>query len=177
MTQPQMSQPANPESSVSMDSSEINKEFTEINQQLGRLNLQYTDAYDPNQQKQPQQQQQPTPTHHQYDHQMAAPSYDQGYDSINHSSLQDDSHSQQQNQQQQVPQEGYDQHQQQQQPSYPYGFDGSTGQPGMFVPAQVPGQDSQQPGPYDYWGANAEVSLELLLTPLTFRPLRSGTSV
>lgn len=140
----QQSPPANQESSVSMDSSEINKEFTEINQQLGRLNLQYTDAYDSKQQQQ-------APMHHQYDHQLAAPSYDQGYDSINQSSLHDESHLQQQQQQQQ------DQLQQHQS-SHPYGYDGSSVQPGMFIPAQIPGQDSQQPSPYDYWGANSEVS-------------------
>ncbi|XP_065092742.1 uncharacterized protein Sec16 isoform X2 [Ochlerotatus camptorhynchus] len=162
MTQ-QQSQPANQESS------------------LGRLNLQYTDAYDPNK----QQQQQQTPTHHQYDHQMAAPSYDQGYDSINQSSLQDESHLQQQQQQQQqlqqqVSQEGYDQHQQLQS-SYPYGYDGASAQPGMFMPAQVPGQDSQQPSPYDYWGANAEPGSKRVASASTRQqqgasPARSGTT-
>lgn len=144
-----------PESAVSMDSTEINKEFTEINQQLGRLNLQYVEGYDPNQQQQ-------TPTH-QYDHQMAAPSYDQGYDSINQSSLQDESHLQQQ-QQQQAPQ---DQHQQQH-PSYPYSYDASSGQPSMFTPAPVAGNEIQQPSPYDYWNPNAEVSLTTTLTFLPF---------
>ncbi|XP_062559793.1 protein transport protein Sec16A isoform X2 [Armigeres subalbatus] len=146
----QQSQPVNQDSAVNMDSKEINKEFTEINQQLGRLNLQYVEGYDPN----AQQLQQQTPIHHQYDHQLAAPSYDQGYDSINQSSLQDDTHLQQQ----QASHDTFDQHQQQQQQaSYPYAYDGASAQPSMFTPSPVSNQDPQQPSPYDYWNSNAEI--------------------
>ncbi|XP_039442923.1 uncharacterized protein LOC120423258 isoform X2 [Culex pipiens pallens] len=139
-----------------IDPTEINNEFTKINQQLGQLNLQYTEGFEPQQQQ--QQQQQPTPTLNQYDHHnsMAAPSYDQGYDSINQSSMPEE----------QKQQESYDQQQspQQQQQPYSYGsYDGSSGQPSLFVPSPVPAgqeqqqQQQQQASPYDYWGANAEM--------------------
>ncbi|XP_055588526.1 uncharacterized protein LOC129740902 isoform X2 [Uranotaenia lowii] len=161
------------------DSSDINRQFTEINQQFDQLNLQYTDGFDRQQQhhqQQQQQQQQLTPSHQQQqfqpDHQTGAPSYDQGYDSINQPSLTDESSQQPPLLQPAYPQQGeiYDQQQQQQQQQQPqsiphyggnpggYG-DGSTlgQQPGMFVPAST-GLDAVagQPNSYDYWGANAE---------------------
>ncbi|XP_055530048.1 uncharacterized protein LOC129721476 isoform X2 [Wyeomyia smithii] len=134
-TEPQQQvQPIGQEQSYGLEQLDINKQFTEINQQLGQLNLQYTEGFD----------QRHTPNHHQYDHQTAAPSYDQGYDSINHSSLLDDGQPKQVMEQQHQP--------------HPYGYDGSSGQPGMFVPTPVANQEAQQhANPYDYWGPNAEM--------------------
>ncbi|XP_053689947.1 protein transport protein Sec16A isoform X2 [Sabethes cyaneus] len=141
----QQAQPIGQEQPYGLDQSDINKQFTEINQQLGQLNLQYTEGYD---QRQPH-----TPTHHQYDHQTAAPSYDQGYDSINQSSLLDDNQYKQQQMEQQ--------HQ-----THAYGYDGSSGQPGIFVPAPVANSETQQhANPYDYWGSNPEMPKPSITMP------------
>ncbi|XP_058836645.1 uncharacterized protein LOC131693108 isoform X2 [Topomyia yanbarensis] len=128
------------EQSYGLDPSDINKQFAEINQQFSQLNMQYNETYDLHQ----QQPQQPATT--QYDHQTAAPSYDQGYDSINQSSLQEENQLKQQQQQQNLDQQNS------------YGYDSLPGQPGIFVPVPASGQqDVQNANPYDYWGSSTEV--------------------
>ncbi|XP_058465910.1 uncharacterized protein LOC131439192 isoform X2 [Malaya genurostris] len=130
-----------PEQSYSSDPSDINKQFAEINQQFSQLNKQYADMCD--------QQQSHQPIATQYDHQTAAPSYDQGYDSINQLSLQEEVQLKQQQQQQQ--QQTLDQ-------SNSYGYDSLSGQPSIFMPVSATGQsDVQHAGSYDYWGSNSQI--------------------
>lgn len=148
------------ERTYDQEPADINKEFTAINQKLGQLNQQYED-FD----KQAQQ----TPTHNQYDHQMAAPSYDQGYDSINQSSLPDESQASQQlhenyEKQQLLPSQ-QEQPYQQQQNTYSYGFENTSSQSGMFVPTPTANQDVQQANPYNYWGGNNEMPKPTISMP------------
>ncbi|XP_055630491.1 uncharacterized protein LOC129771134 isoform X2 [Toxorhynchites rutilus septentrionalis] len=151
--QQQLSQVASREQSLGP--TDINEQFNEISQQLGQLNLQYTDGYDQSQQKDQ------ASTHLQYDNQTAALSYDQDYDPAHQSSLPDESHLNQQQQVQPDTREGYDQQQQ----AYAYGYNASQGQPTMFAPTPVASQDMQQSSPYGYWGANSEVPQPTISMP------------
>uniref|UniRef100_A0A182JRS2 Sec16 Sec23-binding domain-containing protein n=1 Tax=Anopheles christyi TaxID=43041 RepID=A0A182JRS2_9DIPT len=150
------------------ETSDINKQFNEISQQLGQLNLQYSDQ----QQQQQQQGQQYQPSQQNaapYELNPAIPTYDQGYESINQQSLMDPTIEQQaanqmqdnyEQQQQQFNQyNNYDDHQQEQQQQQQQQQQ-QLGGPTFFTPA--PPSNDAMPTSYDggYWGAagNSEVN-------------------
>ncbi|XP_049295105.1 uncharacterized protein LOC125770010 isoform X2 [Anopheles funestus] len=145
-----------PEPPNASESNDINKQFNEISQQLGQLNLQYSEQQQTDGQQYPSSQ----PTVAPYELNPAVPNYDQGYESINQQSLVDPAFDELKmhqmmlfQQQQQLNQyKSYDEQQQQeQQQQQPQG--GTS----FFTPAPANNEamGSGMTAPYDagYWGA------------------------
>ncbi|XP_052894280.1 uncharacterized protein LOC128301712 isoform X2 [Anopheles moucheti] len=144
------------------ESNDINKQFNEISQQLGQLNLQYSDQQQSEEQQYPSSQPNTAP----YELNPAVPNYDQGYESINQQSLIDPTVEQavqqlqddyRQQQIQQVHHQMHMQHlksyvEQQQQDLQPQQNQQSAGT-NFFTPA--PANNETMSAPYDtgYWGA------------------------
>uniref|UniRef100_A0A182RCY4 Sec16_C domain-containing protein n=1 Tax=Anopheles funestus TaxID=62324 RepID=A0A182RCY4_ANOFN len=147
-----------PEPPNASESNDINKQFNEISQQLGQLNLQYSEQQQTDGQQYPSSQPNAAP----YELNPAVPNYDQGYESINQQSLVDPTFDelkmhqmmlfqQQQQQQQQLNQyKSYDEQQQQEQQQ-------QQGGTSFFTPAPANNEavGSGMTAPYDagYWGA------------------------
>ncbi|XP_053660857.1 uncharacterized protein LOC128709857 [Anopheles marshallii] len=149
-----------PEPPYPSESNDINKQFNEISQQLGQLNLQYSDQ----RQSEEQQYASSQPNTAPYELNPAIPNYDQGYESINQQSLidpsveqttkQDDYRQQQfQHIHQQVHMHQLNSYIEQQQQELQQQQNQQSAGTNFFTPASA--NNETMPAQYDtgYWGA------------------------